>query len=208
MKHLDKLLYLAKTKLKNNQKMIIILLGITVIGIISGSIFMTFITDMDKTLSAEYLKSFFDNITNNKLDYIATLKNNFLSSFIFITSIFLLGISVIGVPIALIMYFAKSFTLGFTLSTIILNYKLKGIIYIIIYIFPSHIIKLILFTMLVMYAIKVSSYLIYAIFNKLEINFKNIMNKYFRVFVICLIGVTITAILDTFLTPFILEKVL
>lgn len=208
MKHLDKLTHVAKTKFKNNQKMILILLGITIIGIIAGSVFMTFITNEDKTLSAEYLKSFFDNIGNNKLDYIASLKNNFLSSFIYITIIFLLGISVIGVPIALIMYFAKSFTLGFTLSTIILNYGFKGILYTIIYIFPSHIIKLILFTMLVMYAIKVSSYLIYAIFNKLEINFKDIMNKYFKVFVICLIGITITSILDTFLTPFLLEKVL
>ena len=208
MKHLDKLIHAAKAKIKNNKKMIIILLGITVIGIIAGSVFMTFITDTDKTLSADYLKSFFDNITNNKLDYIASLKNNFLSNFIFITSIFLLGISVIGVPIALIMYFVKSFTLGFTIATIILNYNFKGILYSIIYIFPSHIIKLILFIMLVMYAVKVSSYLIYAIFNKLEINFKDIMNKYFKVFAICLIGVTITAILDTFLVPFLLEKVL
>lgn len=208
MKHLDKLINVAKTKFKNNQKLILILLGITIIGVITGSVFMTFITDDDKTLSAEYLKSFFDNITNNKLDYITTFKNNFLSSFIYITIIFLLGISVIGIPIALIMYFAKSFTLGFTLTTIILNYNLKGILYSIIYIFPSYIIKLILFTILVMYAIKVSSYLIYAIFNRLEINFKEIMNKYFKVFVVCFIGIVITAILDTYLTPFLLEKVL
>lgn len=208
MKHLDKLLSGAKIKFKNNQKMIFILLGITIIGIIAGSVFMTFITDEDKTLSARYLKSFFDNIANHKLDYIASLKNNFLSNFIYITIIFLLSVSVIGVPTALIMYFAKSFTLGFTLATIILNYNFKGILYSIIYIFPSYLVKLILFTMLVMYAIKISSYLIYAIFNKLEINFRNIMNKYFKVFIICLIGVTITAILDTFLTPFLLEKVL
>lgn len=208
MKYLDKLTHTAKTKFKNNKKMIIILLGITIIGIIAGSIFMTFIIDSDKILSAEYLKSFFDNISNNKLDFLATFKNNFLSSFIYITIIFLLGISVIGIPIALMMYFAKSFILGFTIATIILNYKFKGILYSIIYIFPSHIIKLVLFTMLVMYAVKVSSYLIYAIFNKLEINFKTIMNKYFKVFIICLIGITITSILDTYLTPFILEKVL
>jgi len=208
MKYLDKLISVAKTKFKSNKKMTIILLGITIIGIIAGSIFMTFITDTDKTLSAEYLKSFFDNIVSNKLDYISTLKNNFLSSFIYISVIFLLGISVIGVPIALIMYFIKSFTLGFSITTIILNYNLKGILYSVIYIFPSHIIRLFLFTMLVMYAIKVSSYLIYAIFNKLEINFKDIMNKYFKVFIICLIGITVTAILDTFLTPFLLKKVL
>ena len=208
MKHLDKLIHEAKARFKNNKKIIIILLGITIIGIISGSIFMTFITDSDKTLSANYLKNFFDNIIDNKLNYIDTLKNNFFSSFLYITIIFLLGISVIGIPIALIMYFAKSFMLGFSLSTIILNYKFKGILYSIIYVFPSHIIKLILFTMLVMYAIKVSSYLIYAIFNKLEINFKNIMNRYFKVFVICLIGIVLTSILDTYLTPFLLGKVL
>ena len=52
---------------------------------------------------------FFNNIKDNKLNYIDTLKNSIISNMSLIIVIWLLGISIIGVPIITFLYFCKSF---------------------------------------------------------------------------------------------------
>lgn len=201
---LDKL----KLRFNSNKKFILFLLGISLIGFISGSLFITIISKSDQILVKDYIESFINNIQNNKLDYGDTLKNTLLSNLTFIIVIWILGIAVIGIPINIFYYFVKSFILGFSISAIILKYKIKGCLLALIYIFPHHIINIFIYTILLMYSINFSYKLIDTIVKKKNINFKNIFNTYLFILLITIIIIVITSLIEVFLVPFFINKVL
>lgn len=203
-KKMDKL----KEKIKANKQIIIFLLGLTIVAIIFGAIFVTVLNKNDQTLVKDYLEQYLNNIKNNKLDYLVAFKNSFISNLIYILTIWILGISIIGIPIMLFLFFTKSFILGFSISSIILNYKLKGCLLSFIYIFPHHIINIFLLILLVIYAFAFSIKIINALFNKQTIDFKLITNKYLTVLVITIIGILITSLIEVFITPLIIKLLL
>ena len=105
MKLLDKL----KNKLKINKRLFLFLIVLLLIGITFGSIFITILEENDRTLVYNSLKDFFENIKGQKLDYFSSLKNSMLINLLTIFIIWLLGISVIGIPILIIIFFSKFF---------------------------------------------------------------------------------------------------
>lgn len=195
-----------KQKTLNNKKMIWFLFGLAIMAIISGSLFITMITKSDQTLVKQYIESFMDSIISSKVDYFGVLKNTLFNNLLFIIAIWLLGISVIGIPISIFMYFSKLFMLGFSVSSFMLTYKGKGILYSIFYIFPHHIMNIILYTLLTIYTLKMSHTLLRSIIEKKEINIKKKMNRYLLVLGICIIGVIITSLYEVFVIPFIFDK--
>lgn len=201
-KVMDKL----KDKVKYNKRLVVFLIGISLIGIICGSIFITIISKTDQTLVKTYIEEFMSNVGNNKLNYFDAIKNTLIGNGSYVLIIWLLGISIIGIPIIVFLYFTKTFMLGFSISAFILTYKTKGLLYALLYIFPHHIINLVAYTLLMVYAIKFSLYLLNSIIKKKSINFKNIMNQYLIIFGIVIILIILSALLETFLAPFLLEK--
>lgn len=199
---LDKLKYGAI----NNKKVILFLLGLSIVGIIGGSLFITIISKSDQTMVKDYMVEYMTNL--NRIDLKNVLINSLITNLFFIISIWLLGISVIGVPIILFMYFSKIFTLGFSISSFILTYKLKGLVISLIYLFPIQILNIATYTLITLYAIKISSNLIYSIFNKKEVNFKRIINKYIKILVICIIVCLISVLYENTILPFLLNKVI
>lgn len=201
-KVMDKL----KKELKVNDKGIKFLLGISLIGFIFGCLFIIFISKSDQELVKEYVFEFIDNIFNNKLNYIEIFKNAFFNGLVFIFTIWVLGMSVIGVPINIFYYFIKSFVLGFSISSLILCYKVKGCLLALIYIVPHNLINICVYTILMYYAIKFSLKLIDSIFHKKSINFKNIMNVYLKVLMFSLVILFITSLYEGFVVPLIINK--
>lgn len=202
LKIMDKL----RKSVKTNKKIIIFLLGLSLIGFIAGAIFIVLISKSDQALVGNYIKGFTNNINNNNLSYLDAFKNTVLTNLIFITIIWLLGISVIGIPIIIFMYFIKSFVLGFSFSAFILTYQSKGIILAILYIFPHHIINIVIYTVLMVYAIKFSLLLFNLMFYKKEVNLRSVMNHYIMIFLVSFLIIFLTSIMETFLTPFLLNK--
>ena len=93
------------------------------------------------------------------------------------------------------------FIIGFSISSFILTYKIKGCLYAFLYIVPHNIINLIIYTILIYFTINFSLTLIYAIFKKKNINFKIIMNKYVNILFLSLGLILITSIYETFVVP-------
>ena len=96
-------------KLKNimnrNKKIIFFLIILLVVALISGSLFCIILNDADKQLVIESISKFLENIKSP--DYITTLKQGFISNFIYITVIWLLGFSIIGIPVILFSFFFR-----------------------------------------------------------------------------------------------------
>ena len=64
-----------KNKAKRNKKKLYFLVGLALIGFISGSLFTTFLSKTDEALVTEYIKNFINTIKGNNLDYIDVFKN-------------------------------------------------------------------------------------------------------------------------------------
>ena len=119
-----------KNKLKNNNKLIIFLVTLIIIGIIAGTIFSLVINSSDKTLVADHLKNFFEAVKNNNLNQLDAFKSAVIDNYISTIMIWLLGISIIGLPIILVLFFSKAFVICFTIGSILINYKFKGLLWV------------------------------------------------------------------------------
>ena len=201
---LDKL----KSKIKTNKRLVLFLCGISLIGLIFGSIFITIISKQDQSLIKSYIENFLNSVQDGKLNYVDSIKNTLISNLSFIAVIWLLGISIIGIPIMIFMYFTKSFMIGFSIASFVLKYKFKGLLYAIIYIFPHHFINLIIFTLLMVYSMKFSFYLANSILKRKTMHFKNLINPYLGVLIIVVVVVVTTCMYETFAVPYFLKQIL
>ena len=197
-KQMDKL----KNKTTSNKKIIVFLVGLFLIGLIAGSIFITIISKSDQALVKEYIKEFVNKADKNKLNYLEALKNASLSNGLFIVIVWLLGFSIIGIPIVIFMYFSKAFILGFSLSSFILQYKFKGLLLALIYFFPHHVVNILAYTLILIYSLKISFILINSIIKKKTISFKAIMNRYLIVFAVSIGMVIVASLYECFVVPF------
>lgn len=203
MKLVDKL----RNKVTINKRLMTFLFIISIIGIIFGSIYTIILSKSDKELVSEYLLNFVNSIKDNKIDYLSVFFNTLIANLSFIIIIWLLGMSVIGIPISLIMFFSKSYILGFSIGSIISNYGITGIIFGLFYIFPHQIINIFIYILLLIYSISLSLKMINSIFKKKTIDFKIIMNKYLFILLISIISIIITSLIEAYLMPNILKIV-
>lgn len=192
-------------KLKNN-KILLFLCGISIIAFVAGSLFLTIISKTDQAMVSEYIDSFMNNIYHNDLNYGLAIKNTLLSNCFFLLFVWLLGVSIVGIPIVIFMYFSKIFTLGFAISSFVLKYKAKGLIFSLVYIFPSHIINLLLYTLMTYYATKMSLRMIDSTIKGKEINIKKLFIRYSKIFGVILIVLVLSGLYETYIIPFLLNK--
>ncbi len=179
------------------------LIFILILGIISSLFFIMLLDNDNMIIMKNSIDTYFNNIKNNNINYMSnlgiSLVNNMLISFI----IWVLGISIIGCLIIYLIYFIKCFTISLSFISIIKIYGFKGIVLGIIYIIP-YIINIGIFFILSYYAISFSILLFKYIFRGVSYNRKVVVKRYFKVFLICLIILIISSLLDVFVVPRIL----
>ena len=122
--------------------------------------------------------------------------------------IWLLGISVIGFILVIVILFLKAFVLGFSVGSIIATYKLKGVLIAFIYSFPHLIINILVFILIGAFALIMSFKIINSITSKKSLDFKHYMNRYLTVLVLSIIILTITSFYDIYAVPHILNFVI
>ncbi len=196
-----------KQKTKKNKNLFLFLIGISIIGLISGSIFLTIINKSDQGLVKEYIEKFIVGIDQDKLNYLEALKNTILSNFAFLLLIFILGMTVIGNIINLFIYFTKSFILGFSISSFVLQYGFKGTIFSVIYIIPG-LINLLLYTILLICAILFSIQLLEIILQKRKFPIKWYFKRYVFYFLFLVVTMVLNSFLEVYLVPTLIGKIL
>ena len=194
-----------KKIIKYDKKIMTFLNVIAIVGIIAGSIFMIVLSKNDKETVLNSIKDFFDKLINNKFNFAGTLKNSLISNLLFSFIIWVIGISVVGVLIVIFIIFYKSFTLGFTISSIIYTYSIKGSLLALIYVFPHMVMNLLIILYLSSYSIKLSIILIKSILKKDNLNFKAFINNYSKVFLISMLFLIVTSLYESFIAPIILR---
>lgn len=186
----------------NNQKILyFILIGLALFTFISGLLFVFLISKENISYIEESLKSYFDNINIGFNSFFKYLFNNYIIIFI----IWALGISIIGIPLVLFIFLFKSFIFGFSISSIISTFKLKGILISFIHLIPGKLLYLIVLLLLSFYSISFSIKLFRSLFLRKQINFRESMDKYLKILFICLLSSLIITIYDSFLANYLVN---
>ncbi len=196
----------TKNNIMKQKKLYLFLIGLVIVGIIAGILFWFVINNEDKLLVTKNLNNFFECIKKgNAINYWGSLFNSLVTGLIYIVLIWLLGISIVGLPIILIIITIKSFIVGFSISSIIASYGFKGILGAFVYTFPHQIIFLLLLILLGFYSSSFCFKLFKYLFLKQAINFKDAMRKYFKILIISLIVVLLTSIYETFIATYFIK---
>ena len=198
--------YLNET-IKKEKNILIFILITFFLGLILGSLFINFITEDDKKLLVEQLELFLSNVKNLTKDVfgIKVFSEEILNNGFQLFIIFVLGISMIGLPVVIIIMFFKGFMLGTTLATIILKYQFKGIIGSFLYVFPCYIFNIIIYIFISFFAVNASIKFLKALFKKDNLNFKSFFGRYLLSFIISMFFMFIVCFLDAYLTPVLLK---
>lgn len=197
-----------KKRIRIDKNLALFLIILTLIGVVVGSVFINIINESDKVLVNEHINNFLDNVANGQVNYFGVLKNNLISNIIFVILIWLLGISIIGLPIIVTMYFSKAFILGFSMGAIVSTLGFKGVLFSIVYAFPGQIGSLIIYLVLTMYAMSFSFKLISSIFSKKTLDFKTMINKYSVILLFSIIIVVLMNLYDSYLMPYLTKLII
>ena len=183
------------------------ILGLIILGIISGTIFFIIINNDEKTAVIKQINNFFKDIDTNTINNGLAFKNAFYSNTLLVVIIWILGMSVIGMFINIFLVYLKSFIIGFSISSIIGTYGIKGIPASIIYVFPHQIINILAISIMGIYSIIFSIYIIKLIIKKNNNNNRNMIKKYMLIFIITIIMILISSLLEAYFLPAIMKLI-
>lgn len=192
---------MAKDHMQSQKKLYAVLLGIMLAGFVCGLLYITLISKVDKSLVKEQLSTFFQAIKTNQIDTVGGLQKSILGNTIYCVGMWILGMSIIGLPVICACLFMKAFSLGFSISSILSNYGFKGLLGVFTYTFPQSFLSMILCLLISFYAVSFSIKLFKALFLKKTINFKEAMQKYCKILGITWCGFLVTSLLEVYLAP-------
>lgn len=191
-----------KSKISKNQKNIyLILIGLAIISIVFGIIFIFLISKNNKEFIENNLTSYFSNTNSSLPIFFKTLFNYF----IYIIIIWILGISIIGIPIVIFIFLFKNFLFGFSISSIIYSLKTKGILISIIDLLPHKLLFLVVLLLITFYSISFSIKLFKSLFLKKQINIRESMNKYTKILIISLSISIFIALYEVFISNYLIK---
>lgn len=195
-----RLIFLLKNYYRVNKKYFVFITIIFFIAIMSGSIFTLTLNDTDTNIVSEFFSNYLENI--NKINYISSFVNSLISNIFVVMIIWLLSYSIIGLPIIILIFFYKSFIIGFSISGIIINYKIKGLLMAFLYIFPHQILFILALLYLLVFSVIMSINLFYAVFKHENIRFSSNNNL---IIIFSSIITLLCSIYDSFILPLIMK---
>lgn len=196
-----------KNQTQKQKKLLIILIIGASLSILLGLLFIAILSKDNKELVNSSINTFMAQIKKGNLSYQQALFQSVAKNIGESIVIFLLGMSIIGFPITILLFLSHAFTLGFSISSIFYVYKWKGIPLALIYAFPL-ILNLGILLIFCYFSLLLSKYLFYQLILKKDISFKKIMRQYSKVFIISLILLLISSLTEVFLVPKILSFLL
>ena len=195
-----RLIFLLKNYYRVNKKYFVFITIIFFIAIMSGSIFTLTLNDTDTNIVSEFFSNYLENI--NKINYINSFVNSLISNIFVVMIIWLLSYSIIGLPIIILIFFYKSFIIGFSISGIIINYKIKGLLMAFLYIFPHQILFILALLYLLVFSVIMSINLFYAVFKHENIRFSSNNNL---IIIFVSIITLLCSVYDSFMLPLIMK---
>ena len=190
------------TEIKQN-KLLLLLTILTAISIIIGILFPSLLKDNDQELIKNSITEFIKKINENKLNHLEILISSSWNNILITIILLVLGISLIGIPIIVIIHIFKCFITGFSITSILITYGPKGIITATIYSIPN-ILNTLGSLLISYYAISFSITIFKCIFKKENKNWNSITKQYTKLTIFFILYSAIISILESYIIPNIL----
>ncbi len=127
-----------------DKKIVVTTTVIFILGIIAGILFLIFTKGLDKLIIKNEIKEYINILNIGKIQSFSYILSSFKYNMLYISIITISSIVYILFPIVIFVDFYKGLLVGFLISSVVLTYKLKGILYAILLIFPHHILMILL----------------------------------------------------------------
>ncbi len=203
---MNETLHSAKNHIQKQKKIYLFLIVLFTLGIISGIIYIFLLSDVDRTLLVEEVSSFFQKMkTWDNLSYGSSFVNSVLSNLLYVIGVWLLGISIIGLPFILFLLLMRGFVFGFSIASIPSIYGFKGVLGSFLYLLPQQIVLVPLALLLTFHAMSFSIKLFSHLFLKKNINLKEAMRYYLKTLLIASIGAIVASLLEVFVNPYLIR---
>ena len=173
--------------------------SVLMLGIISGSIFLTILSESDKELVTLQISDFTTLVSGNDVDMMGTFYNSLITNVIFAVMLFVLGMTIVGLICNIFIIYIKGFVLGFSLASIIYTLGFKGILVSFLYVFPTQLLNILVILLLGIYSVMFSFNLIRQI--RTGKGSGRYLKKYSVIFAFCLIIGMIASGSEAFLLP-------
>lgn len=86
-----------------------------------------------------YLNSFLDKVATTPVGGQLYFRHNVLNNLYIMIAMYILGLTVIGIPLVLVAVFSRGFVLGFTVGFLVREKAVKGLIFALISVLPHNI---------------------------------------------------------------------
>lgn len=186
-----------------NSKIFKILVVTLVIGFIIGIISFIF---MDKSSLQSSIINYINLIKNDNYNYSNGLILSIISNIKYSSIIWISGIIFFCSLVIPLIIIYRGISLSLTISTIIYTYKLKGVLYALIIVFPT-ILNELIFLFLSYYSINFSIKCFNTIKNNKDINLRSFIKNYFYIFLILSLLLIISSIIEIYLCSNIIKFV-
>lgn len=184
-----------------NKKINCFVFFVIILGIISGSIFLVLISQNDKNSVFTQITNFITNINTNNISSVQALKNSLFNNFTYVLLIWILGMSIIGIVFNIFLVYLKGFVLGFSISSFIYVYGLKGTLASFIYVFPEQLLNIFVVVSLGIYSIMLTINLYQVIVGNRNTGIKSFLKKYLYILLFASIITLFSTLFEVFLTP-------
>lgn len=189
-----------------NRKILLSFIILFLFGLVVGLLFITYLKDLDKALIEKEINEYIKLISGD-ISYINGFLNSFKINFIYITLIWLVGLIPIIFLLNYFIIFYKGFLIGFTISSFIMIYKLKGLFLSLIFMFPHVLINIFIFITLSVISIKFSKKMYLKLKRNNMYDFKKDYKEYIKIYFIFLVLVVINSLIEVFINSLLVRLV-
>ncbi|MCL6570487.1 MAG: stage II sporulation protein M [Bacillus sp. (in: Bacteria)] len=200
----------AASYFREHSSIFLFIVVLFLMGVIFGAIVVNSMSITQKEDLFYYLSQFFGQVSDEK---VAGNKDLFLQSFFhnskFIGLMWILGISIIGLPVILILLFSKGMVVGFTVGFLVSQMGWKGFMLALVSILPQNMIIIPVFIMMASLSVIFSMRMIKKQFMK---KYAQPILPYFKRYILALIvSVILIAVasgIEAYLSPWLMKSII
>jgi stage II sporulation protein M len=200
----------AASYFREHSSIFLFVVVLFLMGVIFGAIVVNSMSITQKEDLFYYLSQFFGEISNGK---VASSNDLFLQSFFhnskFIGLMWILGISIIGVPIILILLFLKGMVVGFTVGFLVSQMGWNGFMLAFASILPQNLIIIPIFIIMAAFSVIFSLRMIKKQFLK---KYGQPIMPFFKRYIFALIGAVIficaASGIEAFISPLLMKTII
>ncbi|GAX91872.1 stage II sporulation protein M [Effusibacillus lacus] len=131
----------AARYMQENAKLFVYTIILFIVGVLFGAIVVNALANGQKADLFTYLRGFFGLVNDNHLpDSAYVTWHSIATNLKMLGLIWILGLSIIGLPLIVVLIFLKGFTIGFTVGFLVENFASKGLMFAVLAVLPQNLI--------------------------------------------------------------------